>query len=153
MNVVICGLKGTGKTTLAKKVAKLLNYNYKNDFDICEGEQIEEPKILNFIKGNDGFVVDLSFSVEPEDCAKMKNVCAVFLGFLSADEWELQAKFNAHGESVSGDMIRKFKEQSEKMWLSCQKFGIPFFDIAGSREEIIQKAYEFIESKVKKPQN
>ena len=70
MNILICGLKGTGKTTLAKRIAKDFDFNYISDFEICAGDSIVESAILDFIESHSGFVLDLCYSVTPESCSK-----------------------------------------------------------------------------------
>ena len=36
MNIIICGLKGTGKTSLCKEIEKEYGFNYINDYTICD---------------------------------------------------------------------------------------------------------------------
>ena len=35
-NIIICGLKGTGKTTLSKLIAQKYGYKYISDYEIKE---------------------------------------------------------------------------------------------------------------------
>lgn len=71
MNFIVCGLQGTGKTTLSKRIVNDLGYKYINDYTICP-DGFNKQKIIDFARNNDSFVIDLSYSLDPADCAMLK---------------------------------------------------------------------------------
>lgn len=148
MNIVVCGQKGTGKTTLCKRISSELNFKYISDFDICGGE-CNPQKILDFENNNDGYVFDLLLSVRAKDCKKMQNAYCVFLAFAQADERLLQEKMSIHGERVTLSKIRRLKAQGKKIMGECGKSNIPFFDIDKNRDEMLSEIFDGIKSKVK----
>jgi len=117
--IIINGLPGTGKTTLAKMFVNEYSYKYVNDWEIFQENNIKikdlEDKntiserysklIANYvIKNKDNKVVfDLEYSISPDDLVKNKlNEVAqcFYLGFVSLPN---ETIFNLFRKSSSND--------------------------------------------------
>lgn len=148
MNIVICGLQGTGKTTLSKMIVQNLGYNYINDYRIF-GTKKESCKsdIINFINNNDNYVVDLCYSLSPCDCSKL-NCIVYFLGFSSIDAETLHKLMKAKGENITKDQIENNITRSQQFQKECEKFNIPFYDINKNRSIILDCIFKDIKSKL-----
>ena len=147
MNIVICGVKGSGKTTLSKMIAENLGYAYINDYAICENK-ISKRKIKTFINSNDGFVIDLCFSLSPKDCFNLKNCITYFLGFVSADENLLFSLMTKKGENITLKKIKKIRKSCARLEKQCLKFGLPFVDINQDRNVILNTVMQEIKTKL-----
>ncbi len=147
MNIIICGLKGTGKTTLSKKIAEQFGFCYISDYEICKNE-VNEGEIVSFIEENKGFVVDLCCSLTPERCKNLKNSIIYYLGFASVDESILFELMKAKGEDITLDKIRQEIKISKIIKIKCEKLNIPFIDINKDREEIIDEVISEIKAKI-----
>ncbi len=148
MNIIICGLKGTGKTTLAKKIAGKLNFVYINDFGICK-ENINENEIFNFINKNDNFVLDLWYSLSPKMCSELKNIIAFYFGFVSIDENLLLKLLKDKQEKINLREVREIKKQSKNIQNQCYEFDLPFIDINKERQIIINETLLEINKAIK----
>lgn len=138
MNIVICGLQGTGKTTLSKMLVEKYKFNYINDYKIFENGK-SKNKIIEFVNNNDNFVVDLCYSLSPKDVLKLKNSIIYFLGFVTIDANVLFALMQQKGENITLKQIIRNKKKGKKYQLECEKLNIPFFDINQDRKVILNK--------------
>lgn len=138
MNIIICGLQGTGKTTLSKQISNLFGFKYINDYTICSNK-IGEEKIIKFINDNDYFVLDLCYSLKPSNCLKFKNIIPYYLGFVSIDENLLFKLMKNKGENISLKQIKDNITISKKMQEECRLLKIPFYDINKERQFIIDE--------------
>ena len=168
MKIIICGLPGTGKTSLANKICEEHKYRYISDWDIFETYNIvinkSEDKniiskkysklILDYINNqNDNVVVDLEYSISPSDFVKYNNysdVFIIYLGFASVDEKTL---FNLFRSSESNNkytddelqlQIKFYKEMSESYKYQCEKLDINFFDINQDRKLMQEEILNFL---------
>ena len=174
MKIVICGLPGTGKTSLVHKIFDEYKYRIISDWDIFEKYNIvinkNEDKnivskkysklILDYINNqNDNVVVDLEYSISPSDFIKYNNysdVFIIYLGFASVDEKTL---FNLFRSSESNNkytddelqlQIKFYKEMSESykhQCEKCEKLDINFFDINKDRKIIFESIMNAIKEK------
>ena len=170
--IIINGLPGTGKTTLAKIFVNEYSYKYVNDWEIFQENNIKikdlEDKntiserysklIANYvIKNKDNKVVfDLEYSISPDDLVKNKlNEVAqyFYLGFVSLPN---ETIFNLFRKSFSNDNksddelkqeIEFYKSSSLEYKKQCKKHNIEFIDVCKDRqlifEEILQKIKTF----------
>lgn len=171
MKIVICGLPGTGKTSLVHKIFDEYKYMIISDWDIFEKYNIvinkNEDKnivskkysklILDYINNqNDNVVVDLEYSISPSDFVKYNNysdVFIIYLGFASVDEKTL---FNLFRSSESNNkytddelqlQIKFYKEMSVEYKQQCDKLDIKFFDINKDRKIIFESIMNAIKEK------
>lgn len=168
MKILICGLPGTGKTTLSKMISENYHYFLISDWDIFyqnrisikdyeDKNKISEKYSNLLIKSlnKDNLVADLEYSISPNDFVKSKldNVLIVYLGFVSVDEETL---FNLFRKSKSNDkytdkelkeQIKFYKEMSLDYKSQCEQNNLKFFDVNTDRkiifEEILQKIKTF----------
>lgn len=171
MKIVICGLPGTGKTSLVHKIFDEYKYRIISDWDIFEKYNIvinkNEDKnivskkysklVLDYINNqNDNVVVDLEYSISPSDFIKYNNysdVFIIYLGFASVDEKTL---FNLFRSSESNNkytddelqlQIKFYKEMSVEYKQQCDKLDIKFFDINKDRKIIFESIMNAIKEK------
>ncbi len=147
MNIVICGLQGTGKTTLSKMLVGKYKFNYINDYKILEGGK-SKSKIIDFINNHDNYVVDLCYSISSKDATKLQNSLVYFLGFVTKDPKELFKLMEQKGKNIVLRKIKANKTKSKKYQKECKKFGIPFFDVNEDRQVILDKIMLEIDYKI-----
>lgn len=148
MNIVVCGVQGTGKTTLSKMLAEKHGFSYINDYKICENIK-DKKAIIDFVSGHDKFVVDLCYSLTPKDCASLENCLVYFLGFVSVDEKLLLTLMREKREDISLEKIKQIKKQGLKFKDECKKYNIKFFDVDKDRKIIIEQIICDIDKQVK----
>lgn len=137
MNILICGLQGTGKTTLSKRIAKDLNFKYINDYTIFNlYSENSKSAIVDFICNNDNYVIDLCYSLTPNDCSKL-NCITYFLGFSSIEPKILYKLMKEKGENITLSQIENNRVQSQQFQEECKKFNLPFYDINKDRNMIL----------------
>ena len=162
--IIICGLPGTGKTTLSKMIAENKGYRYISDWEILDNSSREShaedrikisktlsPEIDNFILANSDqkLVLDLDYTALPEDFSNFKTnaLCKIiYLGFGDITFEELyhamQSKSNSN---KSEEQVKYYLEISELCKTQCNEFGYDFFAIGKNRQETIQKIFDEIE--------
>ncbi len=131
-NIIICGLKGTGKTTLSKLIAQKYGYKYISDYEIKED-------IKSFAANKEGYVMDLCYSLFPKDCVELSNSLVYFLGFASIDEKLLYFLMNQKNEGVGTKQIEEMKRASLLFFEECKCFNLPFFDVTMDREKVFNE--------------
>lgn len=147
MNIIICGLKGTGKTTLCKEIEREHGFTYINDYTICD-DFINPLSIKSFIENRDNYVIDLHYSLKPKKLAKFKNCLVYVLGFINVPEDVLFNLFNKGGEDVTLKQIKRKFKLSLKFKKQCEKYGVTFIDINHDRNEIINGILDEIKQKL-----
>lgn len=149
MNIIICGLKGTGKTTLSKLISENFNYSYINDYKICSNN-INEEQIINFINNNDNFVIDLCYSLKPNSCTKLKNVICYFLGFVTVNETLLFNLLKNKGKNITKTEVKNNIAKCKQMQEECKINNIPFYDINKDRQIILNEILTDLKLKLNK---
>ena len=166
--IIINGLPGTGKTTLAKMLVNEYSYKYVNDWEIFQENNIKikdlEDKntiserysklIADYVinNKNNKIVFDLEYSISPDDLVKNKlNEIAqcFYFGFISLPN---ETIFNLFRKSSSNDNISDeelrtkiefYKNSSIEYQQQCKKYNLEFIDICKDRrlifEEILDK--------------
>lgn len=147
MNIIICGLQGTGKTTLSKQIVKELGYKYINDYNICSSN-FNKRQIMDFAKNNDNYVIDLCYSLNPVDYANLKDIIVYYLGFVSIDENLLFQLMKSKGEDITLEQIKNNKAKCKEMQRQCKKYNIPFYDINKDRKIILDNIMCDIKNKL-----
>lgn len=167
MKILICGLPGTGKTTLSHILAEKYGFNVKNDFTIFQElniniSNLEDKKCVskNFSKllfeymqnTPDNVVFDFEYSILPSDlkCSELDDFKIIYLGFYSLKEetmFNLFRKSSAN-EKVTDDELRRkitlYKNLSKICKEECDKFGFAFFDVNKDRKIIFDEILKFI---------
>ena len=137
MNILICGLQGTGKTTLSKRISKDFNFKYINDYSIFNLKNENSKRaIVDFICGNDNYVIDLCYSLTPSECSKL-NCITYFLGFSSIEPKVLYKLMKEKGENITLNQIENNRAQSQQFQEECKKFNISFYDINKDRNMLL----------------
>lgn len=166
--IIINGLPGTGKTTLAKKLVNEHGYKYVNDWEIFQKNNIviNKLEVKNsisekyskliadyIIKNKDNKVVfDLEYSISPSDLVKNKlNEIAqcFYLGFTSLPSetiFQLFRKSSSNDNKSDEELkqeIEFYKNSSLDYENQCKKHNLQFIDIRKDRklifEEILDK--------------
>ena len=106
MNIIICGLKGTGKTSLCKEIEKEYGFNYINDYTICD-DFLNKYSLLSFIENRDNYCIDLHYSLSPKKLSKLKNCIVYVLGFASVNQNTLFELFSENGETVTLKQVKR----------------------------------------------
>jgi len=148
MNILICGLQGTGKTTLSKRISKDFNFKYINDYSIFDlKNENSKSAIVDFVCGNDNYVIDLCYSLTPSECSKL-NCITYFLGFSSIEPKVLYKLMKEKGENVTLSQIENNKAQSQRFQEECKTLNIPFYDINKDRNIILDSITNEIKLKL-----
>lgn len=147
MNIVVCGYKGTGKTTLCKRIAGELGFEYVLHYQICKDPQQEPTKILEFLKRGDGYVLDLLAPFNAQALAGLDHTFCIFMGFEKAGEKALVG-IDKMTDKQAKDIISK----SAKLKKMCTIYGLPFFGVGADRESAISEAFELAKDKTLKIQ-
>lgn len=171
---IVCGLPGTGKTTLCKKIESELGYTYISDWQIFAENNIEivdnlqdkievslkhSSLILDYINNikDKNVVVDLEYSVSPQDFVNYKDIDAnhiIFLGFTSVSEDLLYNLFkqNSKNEEIKDDelknQIKFYKQMSEIYFNQCKELKLQYVDINKSKKEIIDEIFNNIRKQI-----
>ncbi len=167
MIYIICGLPGTGKTSLCRILAEKLNCAKLSDWEIFKRhgikiadntpksevcKQYRELLINNIMKcKSKDLVVDLEYSILPNDyknSALHDKSKIVYLGFTSTPLSILFKLFrqsdanNKYSDSTLMQNISFYKKQSQACFLECKKENLDFFDINTDRKIIFESIIE-----------
>lgn len=162
--IIICGLPGTGKTTLANKIANENNFKYFNEwlidknlkFDNFMADRIKLSEeysniIFDFIKSHieENIIFDSNYSILPKDYINLNsdNLCEIYyLGFDKNLINELKKVFKAkHPEDNDiEEKVEYLCDISEYCKNECEKYNIPFITIDKNRYETLNNLYEKI---------
>jgi len=169
MKVIICGLPGTGKTSLAQLILNEYQYRIISDWSIFEQNNIivnknENKNIVsgkysrllldNISNQNDNVVVDLEYSISPSDFIEYNqysDIKIVYLGFLSVDEETLFHLFrnsdsnNKYTDDELKLQIKSYKEISVEYKQQCDKCNIKFFDINKLRKLVWREVLDYLD--------
>lgn len=167
--IIINGLPGTGKTTLAKKLVNAYGYKYVNDWKIfqendIEIKELEDKNIISFkysqliadyiIKNKDNKVVfDLEYSISPNDLIKhgLNGIAQVFyFGFTSLPNGTIFNLFrkSSSNDNVSDDELKQkidfYKNSSLEYQKQCKEHNLEFIDICKDRKFILNEIIQMI---------
>ena len=148
MNIIICGLKGTGKTSLCKEIEKEYGFNYINDYTICD-DFLNKYSLLSFIENRDNYCIDLHYSLSPKKLSKLKNCIVYVLGFASVNQNTLFELFSENGETVTLKQVKRKIKLSLKFKKQCEKYDVNFIDINRDRKKIMLEILNQIKAEIK----
>lgn len=160
MKLIICGLPGTGKTTLCKRIASEFDYTYMSDWQIWVNSGVSNITanrklvsknyaylIRNYLTGSKGdIVVDCDYSISPDDYVRLLgggDTKIIYLGFCSVEADKLYELFRKSSSNVSKtDSILKkeikyYISISKDYEKSCREHNLGFVDICKDREVIM----------------
>lgn len=168
MKILICGLPGTGKTSISQKISDRFDCRLISDWDIFAKYNIEIDKFedKNILSGNysklildyvnnlqENIVVDLEYSISPRDFLqynKHEDVSIIYLGFDSVGANQLFELFRKSEANVKysdeelKSQIEFFKKMSIEFKKQCDNYGFKFFDINTDRNIIQQEILDYL---------
>lgn len=158
--ILISGERGTGKTTIAKRVAKELGYIYYSDFAILNGLKINHSIqggddgtiiLINAYKKffnehiNENIVVDCETTILPSRVKVLQtefDIDAIFLCFDGISEEELIEQLKVKKTSMPLGKIKNqawgLLELGKKIKLMCEEENIKFQSINKNRSLVIE---------------
>ena len=154
MKIIICGLRGTGKTTLSHDICDKYNLTYVLDIDVLTDANVVYDGaistkyadiLLDYVSTHDDIVLDAEYSIAPIDYIKYDSVGVriIYLGFASVDEDTLyrvfrESELNAH---YTDDALREYVHMCKTLSVSykaeCDKHGLEYVDICKDRAKIL----------------
>ena len=164
-NIIICGLIGTGKTTLSKRIAQEKGYQYVDLNSLLKNRIYNSNKelaskilfneIKTLITPLKNCVIDCEYLILPEqyNMHNYKNNCnIVYLGFHNADINVLFNKFSADYKKKNIDFDEQklmeqliyFKKISDRVFDDCNKYNLKYFDISREKSEVLEEVYNYI---------
>lgn len=172
MKILICGLPGTGKTTLTKTIGEQFNIKTISDWDIfyqweIKIDKFEDKKnvskkysklLMEEIFKFDNIVVDLEYSISPKDFIDLncKECTIVYLGFIKENETDL---FNLFRQSSSNlkytdkelkEKVSFYKQMSYNYKKECEKYDLKFFDVNKDRKTLLIEILSFLKVAINK---
>lgn len=165
MNIIICGLIGTGKTTLSKKISNDLHYKYIfldellnksiNSNDKLTASAKLNNDIENYLRDINNCVIDCEYLIMPSQYfnSRYKDNCLIiYLGFSSVDINVLVEKFKTDYEKRKIEFkeeelvnrLKYYKEISNYVCNECQKYNYKFFDIAKEKSIVLDDVYIYV---------
>ena len=135
---VICGIPGTGKTTLSKMLSEKYDLQYISDWHLLENTKLEFKKIIEFVNNNQNFVLDLDYRNYKKilDFSSIKNLEVVYLIFDSSLSLELLKK--VFKNEKSDEEIKNYIELSLKYKLFCTNHNSKYDEINKNRDTLLK---------------
>ncbi len=139
--IIILGLAGTGKTTLAKTLVEKSEYLYLSDWEILKNKKLKlETEIQKHLNSTSKLVLDLDLR-NFEDFAifeASENKAVIYLLFDSSLNAEtLRKKFQEKDENITLETIKQYLEISKKYKCFCKKHKLEYAEINQDKHEVL----------------
>ena len=160
MIVFVCGLPGTGKTTLCKNLATQYNLTYINDYEILSKFNLKFENSLEIIDKDYSYQVNEFFSeFDIENCIfdfnycilpekinkllKLRESVIVYLGYYEVEIDDLVNRFKERYQDFDVNYIKQlcelFIEVSKKYKVLCDESEIDFVSINNDKQAVMKK--------------
>lgn len=172
-NIIICGLNGTGKTTIAKQYCEKLGYQYIDLYDVInsyfnDDNKVDASNVLKeeidnylFKRSKDKVIIDCNYLILPVDFINYhsnQDYEIIYLGFYDIDVDVLFEKFSKDYEKKninydSSELKNKliyFNEISKKVYNDCKKYNYKYFDINKDKKLVLEEISEYIDSLIER---
>ncbi len=158
--ILISGERGTGKTTISKKVSKELGYAYYSDFEILNGLKTNHNSqngddgdnvLINAYKSffnkhiKENMVIDAETTILPNRIRKLQkefDIDAVFLGFDGISEGDLIEQLKVKKQNMTLGEIKNqawgLLDLGKKIKLMCEEENFKFYSINKNRNSVIE---------------
>lgn len=139
--IIILGLAGTGKTTLAKTLAEKTEHVYLNDWKILENKKINLlNEIEMHLKSSEKIVFDLDLR-NFKECVLFENQehqDVVYLLFdENLDEDILLKVFQEKDKNISMETVKNYLNISKKYKEFCIKNKLNYAEIGKDKNEVL----------------
>lgn len=164
--IILNGLPGTGKTTLANRLKEQLGYEYISDWEILKdfnidsfcGDRISISEklsinLISFILANKtkNLILDLDYSVMPNEMIEMKDdkyLTIYYLGFSGITKQKLIHAFKSKSCELNDlelvERIEYYLDISNFVKNECNRYNLDFVGIGEDREEKLDNLFNKI---------
>ena len=152
--IIICGVPGSGKTTISKSICAKQNFLYVNDFELLKKSgknKLSKESLFEFISSpeNENVVLDLDYSNAETDYLLPRGVPCIYLGFKPEDKPALIQKYVSNGrdEVEANELASKHIDLCKFYTENCEKLKLKFFTIEKRRDKTIEAVINYVSAK------
>jgi len=141
MKIIICGMPGTGKTTLSKTISQKNKYKYVSDFDIINKEN-PLTSVNEFLSKNDNFVLDVDYKNYNEDILfnTQQNIKIIYLVY--SDKITIDMLNLVFKGSKDSSELQDYLKYSAKYREICLNNNLTIYEIDKNRDKVLQEILE-----------